>query len=261
MTVVVAFLCTDGIVVAADSMITPSVGNINVGHHKGRKIGVLAGPQVYAFAGDQGQAARFSLLAGANAANIGNFANALEYPIALTQALITQFQATGIAGSISVNTVLAFAHGGSCHCCVFEGAMQPRLLDPHHFYVALGTGKLSADPFLRYLSDIFCNGNQPRVRDAIFLATWTVQHVIDTNPGGVAGPIRITTFIPEGNCFLTRELPDTEIDEHRPAGLTLSEIGLRNCSPAMPPTFLIRLPLQQARIEKTGSAHRLWGRC
>ena len=54
MTVVVTFYCPDGIVIAADSMITPSMGGINVGHHHGRKIELLPGPQVFAFAGDQG---------------------------------------------------------------------------------------------------------------------------------------------------------------------------------------------------------------
>ena len=68
--------------------------------------------------------------------------------------------------------------------------MQPRLLDKDHYYVALGTGKLSADPFLRLLVDTFCQSGQPTVREAVFLATWAVQHVIDVNPGGVAGPIR-----------------------------------------------------------------------
>ena len=32
MTVVVSFLCSDGAVVAADSMLTPSLGSVNVGH-------------------------------------------------------------------------------------------------------------------------------------------------------------------------------------------------------------------------------------
>jgi hypothetical protein len=70
--------------------------------------------------------------------------------------------------------------------CVFEGPI-----------VALGSGKMSADPFLRFLTDVFCGGVQPKVRDAVFLAAWTVQHAIDTTPGGVAGPIRVATFEPD----------------------------------------------------------------
>jgi 20S proteasome alpha/beta subunit len=214
MTVVVAFLCSDGVVVAADSMLTPLFGGMAVGHHKALKVHVLPGPQLFAFAGDQGQAARFMIMAEAHHEAIGGRQHALDHPLVLTSALVTQFQATGVANTIAVNTVLAFEHGGSHHCCAFEGAMQPRLLDHLHFYVALGSGKLSADPFLRFLADIFCGAGQPNVRDAIFLATWTIQHVIDTNPGGVSGPIKIATLEAAGGGYQARALPDNEIAEH-----------------------------------------------
>ena len=63
MTVAIGFYCHDGIVLGADSMLTPSMGGINVGHHKGEKVHLLAGNQLFAFAGDQGQAARFQIMA------------------------------------------------------------------------------------------------------------------------------------------------------------------------------------------------------
>jgi hypothetical protein len=44
-----------------------------------------------------------------------------------------------------------------------------------------------------------------------------VQHVINTNPDGVAGPIRITTFTDGQSGFQARELPDTELAEHMQA--------------------------------------------
>jgi hypothetical protein len=219
MTVVVAFYCTDGVVIAADSMITPSMGNIAVGHHHGRKIEVLAGPQLFAFAGDQGQAARFKIMAEAQHVQIGALAHALDFGLGMSGGILQQLATTGIVGNaISTNTILAYGHGGVHHCCMFEGQLQPRLLDGHHYYAALGSGKLSADPFLRFLVDVFCPNGQPTVPEAIFLATWAVQHVIDTNPGGVAGPIRVATFMRDqaGN-FQAVELPDNEIQEHQQA--------------------------------------------
>jgi hypothetical protein len=217
MTVAVAFFCSDGVVIGVDSMLTPSIAGLNVGHHHGRKLEVLPGEQVYAFAGDQGQAHRFKILAESNHAFATQAAHALDYPIALTQGLIAQFNSTGItSAAIGVNTVLAFQHRGARQCCVFEGPMQPRLLDQHHFYTALGSGKLSADPFLRFLVDTFCQG-PPTVREAVFLTTWTIQHVIDTNPGGVAGPIRIAVLENSNNQWQARELPADEIAEHQQA--------------------------------------------
>jgi hypothetical protein len=92
------------------------------------------------------------------------------------------------------------------------------LLDENHFYAALGSGKLSADPFLRFLVDTFCANGRPSLREAVFLATWTVQHVIDTNPGGVAGPIRVATFSADASgAYQSIELPDSEIAEHQQA--------------------------------------------
>lgn len=219
MTVVVVFHCPDGVVIAADSMLTPSLGTISVGHHHGRKIAVLPGPQLFAFAGDQGQAARFKTMAELSHAQIAGMGHPLDYGLALSQGIVTQLKNTGIVGNaIGANAILAYGHGGGHHCCMFEGQLQPRLLDEHHFYAALGSGKLSADPFLRFLVDVFCANGRPTLREAIFLATWTVQHVIDTNPGGVAGPIRVATFSLDGTGALSAlELPDDDIAEHQQA--------------------------------------------
>jgi 20S proteasome alpha/beta subunit len=215
MTVVVAFYCSDGVVIAADSMLTPSIGGIPVGHHHGRKIDVLAGPQLFAFAGDVGQAARFRIMAESAHAHISGYDLAIDHPLSLSANIFKQFQATGIAGSYNAMAVLAYGHKGAHQCCMFEGTFQPRLLDQHHYYAALGSGKLSADPFLRFLVDVFCPKGAPTVREAIFLAAWAVQHVIETNPGGVAGPIRMATFrADDTGDFHALELPDTEIDEH-----------------------------------------------
>lgn len=178
---------------------------------------VIAGPQIFAFAGDQGQAARFKLFVESMAGNAAMAMHPLIHCVNLSTAILTQLNSTGIAPKdAGVNAVVGFEHGGACHCCVFEGALQPRLLDKDHFYVAFGTGKLSADPFLRFVTDTFCTaGAPPKVHLATFLATWTVQHVIDVNPGGVAGPIRISVFEANGSGgYIVRELPTAEIDAH-----------------------------------------------
>lgn len=219
MTVVVAFHCSDGVVIAADSMITPSMGGMPVGHHHGHKLSVLAGPQLFAFAGDQGQADRFRVMTDGAHGRIATATHPLEYAVALSGGIIDQFQRTGIGmAQIGTNAILAFQMGNTHHCCVFEGQVQPRFLDQNHFYVALGSGKLSADPFLRFLADTFCPQNsQPTVAEGIFLATWVVQHVIDTNPGGVAGPIRVATFSEDAGTPHARLLDDSEISEHQQA--------------------------------------------
>jgi hypothetical protein len=141
--------------------------------------------------------------------------HAIDFPLQLTQTIVQQFVATGINNSIDASPVLAFVHGGEHQCCVFEGRLQPRLLDEHHYYAAHGSGKLSADPFLRFITDVFCPSGRPTVREGVFLAAWTVQHVIDVNPGGVAGPVRMATLERDAaGTLAARSLPTDEIDEH-----------------------------------------------
>jgi len=112
MTVAIGFLCSDGVVIGVDSMLTPTLGTLNVGHHHARKIDVLPGHQIYAFAGDLGQAHRFKTLAEVNHARPSQLGHPLDYPIALSQGLMAQFISTGIAtNAVGVNTLLAFLHG------------------------------------------------------------------------------------------------------------------------------------------------------
>ena len=114
-----------------------------------------------------------------------------------------------------MNAVLAYVHHEHPICCVFEGNIQPRLLDQHHFYSALGSGKLSADPFLRFLVDVFCENGWPNVRESVFLATWVIEHVIHTNPGGVAGPIRVGVLErDDAGGWVAYEVMEREIEEH-----------------------------------------------
>lgn len=215
MTVAVAFYCSDGIVIGADSMLTPSMGGINVGHHKGQKVHLLAGDQIFAFAGDHGQASRFQIMADASASQIALAGHPILYAINISSSMIAQLQSTGIQPSqVGFNTLLAFPHSGTHQLCVFEGPIQPRLLDQHHYYTALGSGKLSADPFLRFLVDIFCLNGPPTVAEATFLTAWTVQHVCETNPGGVAGPTRIAVMErQEDGSYVAREVPPNEVDD------------------------------------------------
>jgi hypothetical protein len=229
MTVLVTFLCEDGVVVAADSMITPNLGSIGVGHHNGRKVYILEEGQIFAHAGDHGQAARVRAKIAELKANELDYESALNYVLDITERSINQFASTGLSGEqIDVNGVLAFYWEGGFQGCVFEGMFQPRLLDADHFYAALGTGKLSADPFLRFLTDVFCRNGRPNVRQAIFLAAWVVQHVIDTNSGGIAGPIQISLLEKSGDGFVSRELDlDQEIQEHLQA-IQSAEDALRS---------------------------------
>jgi hypothetical protein len=66
---------------------------------------------------------------------------------------------------------------------------------------------------LRFLVDIFCLNGPPSVREATFLTAWAIQHVIDTNPGGVDEQIRIAVMERDpGGAWQSRLLTDNEVD-------------------------------------------------
>ena len=164
-------------------------------------------------------AARCRHLVSVNHSHIANCKHPIDYGLTLSGCMVQDFNNTGlkVGDGGNVTSVIAFQMGGTAHCCVFS-VLQPLLLDAQHFYMAIGSGKLSADPFLRFLVDTFCEGrNQPTVREAVFLSTWVVQHVIETNPGGVDGPIRVAVLERGSQGFGARELPQNELDEHQQA--------------------------------------------
>jgi hypothetical protein len=114
---------------------------------------------------------------------------------------------------------------------------------------------------------IFICNRPTTVREAVFLSTWTIQHVIDTNPGGVAGPIRIAVLENVNNQWQARELPVDEIAEHQQA-IESAATALRTwrdeCSrgrpPKMRPNRLPHLPAgplrHRERLQPRGGSDR-----
>lgn len=213
MTVLVGIFCTDGVVVAADSMLSARASN-----QTGKKVSILSGNQVYGWAGDNGLAQRFGNIVDKSSSilSANPALGPLDYGVALSQAAIDQFKRTGFSfDGIALNAVLGLEFNGTYQCCVFEGSLQPRALDSHHFYFCTGSGQTSAHPFLKFISNILCRSGQPNLADGIFIAAWTIRHTIDTAVGGVAEPIRIATISPDNaGAPAARELTSAEIDEH-----------------------------------------------
>jgi len=84
-------------------------------------------------------------------------------------------------------------------------------------FVAIGSGRLIADPFLAFLRRIFWSNNQPTVADGIFATYWTLDHAIRTHPGGVADPKQIVILERKDTDWEARELLDDQLSEHAEA--------------------------------------------
>ncbi len=90
------------------------------------------------------------------------------------------------------------------------------MLSVDNYYIALGVGKQTADPFLRFVTGAICT-SQPTVQQAVFLAYWTVEHVIQAGPGGVGGLIRIGTLRKADGTLIAEELTPEIVGEQRQA--------------------------------------------
>lgn len=214
MTVVVAFLCSNGAVIASDSLITTTLDDDIVGEHTIKKTCALPGCRIMGWAGPLDLGLRFQAVATNH--TCGTPETPLDHAISISRAAIGNFQLTGLKFPTELTTVVAFEHGDEGQCCVFGNEMQPLLLNQDFFCIALGSGKIAADPFLRFLIDTFCRGKRPTVRDGRFLATWAVSYTIASSPG-VGDPIRIATLERQDGTFVAKELTDNEIQEHKQA--------------------------------------------
>jgi hypothetical protein len=120
MTAVVGFLCSDGVVIAADSMITPAMGNLSVGHHHGQKIFARNGHQIFAFAGEQGVAMRALHVAENVLPDPLTQPHPLNYAIAVWGAAQALFTQTGMnVMQMNLVNLLAFNFKNSHQCCIF----------------------------------------------------------------------------------------------------------------------------------------------
>jgi len=78
----------------------------------------------------------------------------------------------------------------------------------------MGSAKPITDPFLAFMRRAFWTDGPPLVYDAVFAVTWVLQHAIETNTGGVNGPLKIAVLEKHGGLWKARLLPRHELLEH-----------------------------------------------
>ena len=85
-----------------------------------------------------------------------------------------------------------------CHVD-YDGSIY--CLDENLPYVTAGSGKINADPFIRFIWDVFWPepGHLPPLREAIFAAYWTVQMNIEYQSTGVGIGVDVWTVNRNGD--------------------------------------------------------------
>ena len=125
------------------------------------------------------------------------------------------FSSTGGLGQYGC--LLAFPyHQGETHLCEFGiPDLQPEFKTEKIWYGSMGSGQTLTDPFLAFIRKLFWKDGMPNIEEGIFAAVWALQHAIEFNPGGIAGPIDIAVLSKQDNGeFKSHFLSAAEVEEH-----------------------------------------------
>jgi hypothetical protein len=229
MTLIVGILCSDGVVIAADSAATYGAAGQPTIAQPTQKIEISESAVIMASAGAVGlsQRAKHAI---AELWRGGKFSgkNAVEAGViignALKEHLLVELEAAQLARNVIGKAAI---DGAVCVCMVglpvsktpaliqFNECGAPEVATGDLQFVSLGSGQLTADPFLAFLRDRFWPNRQPVLSEGIFAAYWTLDYAISHSPGGLAHPIHVAVLEKGKDGWKPRRLTDAELDDHR----------------------------------------------
>lgn len=213
MTILVGIKCKDGIIIGSDSSATFSAGQISTIEQTTKKIEILHNQIIVAGTGQIGLGQRFCDLVDCGYTDKKfKGMNGIQMASEITHLAVNNFTHTS-ANKGAYGALVAFSAKNDIHLCEFAITdLQPELKTSGIWYASMGSGQLIADPFLGLMRKVFWDDGMPSLQDGIFIATWTLQHAIDVNAGGVNGPIQLAVLTKDGNA---RMLSEDELTEHR----------------------------------------------
>lgn len=121
-------------------------------------------------------------------------------------------------------------------------------------FISMGSGKLSADPFLGFLRKVYWPTKPPTIQEGALAAYWTIHHAIDMKVSGVGFGVDVfiveTVMKPTGKpgkppdaIFKARKLDDAELAEHE-GFMKAAEEALRAVREAMTAPPALQAPVE-----------------
>lgn len=229
MTLLVGVLSPEGVVIATDRQVThgamgmPTIGQagtkvqiirsgsalyassgaIGMGQQIGAALDKLGGSfdvrTCVGFLPDLSQAARSIILPafGAAAAAVQVLGHQAAQSDALCGGLLASRWADGVK-------LVELSPQGGCEVLTLESVP----------FVCLGSGKNNADPFLRFLWDVYWAKKPPTLREAILAGYWTVRVVTQLRTSGVGCGVEVFTVTESKGKAVTEKLPEAALEEH-----------------------------------------------
>jgi len=216
MTILVGIKCKDGVLIGSDSSATFAAGQIRTIEQTTKKIEIVNGKIIVAGTGQIGLGQRFCNQVEQGWKNgVFKAQGAITVVTKMCGLARTDFTSTQ-APMGQYGALVAFPADHQLHLCEFATSdFQPELKTDNIWYVSMGSGQLIADPFLGFMRKVFWSDGMPTLQDGIFIATWTLQHAIDVNAGGVNGPIQLAVLKNEKSGPAAKMLTQDEMDEHQ----------------------------------------------
>jgi 20S proteasome alpha/beta subunit len=218
MTVLVGILCSDGVVIGADSSATfgPHAGHPTI-EQRVQKVFVVQDRIIIAGTGQIGACQRFNAAIDHawNNKKFSGISSPTDFGKTVCRVGIEDFASTEMKQG-SFGALVAFPTKAGLSLCEFAVAdFQPELKTESMWFASMGSGQPITDPFLGLMRRVFFPSGQPTVKEGLFIATWALKHAIELNPGGINGPPQIATLQQNGKGEpQARILTEDELEEH-----------------------------------------------
>lgn len=247
MTAIVGILCQNGVVLGTDSSATFSTGRMHTVEQPTQKLRIIEDNIILAGTGSVGLGQRFQAIVEKSWQDgIFKKKTALEITKYLSRVTLQDFDYT-FAPKQQYGALVAFPAEGKFHLCEFALAdFQPEL-KTDVWYASLGATQYITDSFLALMREVLWKTGPPNLSGGEFVATWTLEHAIDVNVGGVKGPIQLAVLGLDSNGKLrAKQLSEVDLGEHKQSIEGAKAALLNYC-----------LSLQKPEDEKTPSTPRL----
>ncbi len=224
MTLLVGVLCSDGVVLGADTAATFNAGGMSTVEQEFHKLFVVGNRVVGACSGEGGFGQRFrDVVQGLwDSKGFSREKGAMAIAQDISKHFLANLSDTYVftllnGRPLDFSAMLAFPVGETLHLCEFAPPQfQPEMKERDGlWYVSQGSGQVIADPFLGFIRSAFWDTGPPTVSEGAFAVTWALEHVVEVNPGGVKGPIDLAVLEPgPKNRASARILSRDEVGEH-----------------------------------------------
>ena len=243
MTLIVGIKCEDGVVMGADGAATLGVMGQSTARQATKKLEILNNRVVVGVSGSVGLAQRIrgeiqTLWDSHQLTKKKPHEIMVTIRNALWRHVEPEMQAAQVASrvvgpavasqSCICTTMIALPMQKYCGLFQFDQQCAPEEASDGLPFISIGSGQPLADPFLAFIRRIFWRDRLPTKAEGIFAALWTLQHAIDTAPGGIGDPTQIVLIESESDDrWQARELLSEELQEHKEA-ISCAEHSLSN---------------------------------